>query len=822
LEIGTVRPVDIEETMRSAYLDYAMSVIVSRALPDARDGLKPVHRRILYAMYDMGLRHHTPYKKSARIVGEVLGKYHPHGDSAVYDAMARMAQDFSMRYPLVDGQGNFGSVDGDSPAAMRYTEARLTQIAEEMLGDIERDTVDLVDNFDGSLQEPGVLTSRLPNLLLNGTSGIAVGMATNIAPHSLSELCDAIDHLIGRYTERDEVTAEDLMQFVRGPDFPTGGLIVGTEGIVNAYATGKGKITMRAVTHIEAMRGNRQRIVVTELPYQVNKANLVERIATLVREERIEEITDLRDESDRRGMSIIIELKRGADPNHVLEQLLKHTQLQGTFGYNCLALVDGAPRTLSLKQALLVYIEHRREVIVRRSRFDLERARVRAHILEGLHLALDHLDAVIATIRESSDVDTARTNLMERFDLSEAQAQAILDMQLRRLAALERQKIEDEYAEIIQQIAYLEDLLANPRKILYLIRQDVAELKRKYGDARRTHIVDDAEQSKYATGLVPDLQVRVSVTVQGRIKCTRLHGHDLSSDQAGDSSDPQGTEVQDPDPVQYSFTSGMQSSVLVCLSSGTVYEEKVYQIPEGDLDDPGLPLHSLVRLEEDERAIAILPIGALAEDAYLTMFTVQGKVKRTPLSEVAGARANGVSAISLDEGDELGWALLTSGEQELLITTARGHALRFDESQVLPKGATAGGILGIRLGEGDRVVSVCTVEEEGQVLVSTAGGYAKRTEIAEYPAQGRNTQGVIALHDRYLDLTGPVVSGMMVRPGDEVTFITANGMALHTDVEAIPQSGRTTRGQSAIELEHGDRVVMVARRRATDAGQAVE
>jgi len=822
LEIGTVRPVDIEETMRSAYLDYAMSVIVSRALPDARDGLKPVHRRILYAMYDMGLRHHTPHKKSARIVGEVLGKYHPHGDSAVYDAMARMAQGFSMRYPLVDGQGNFGSVDGDSPAAMRYTEARLTQIAEEMLGDIEKDTVDQVDNFDGSLQEPGVLTSRLPNLLLNGTSGIAVGMATNIAPHSLSELCDAIDHLIGHYAERDEVTAEDLMQFVHGPDFPTGGLIVGTEGIVNAYATGKGKITMRAVTHIEEMRGNRQRIVVTELPYQVNKANLVERIATLVREERIEEITDLRDESDRRGMSIIIELKRGADPNHVLEQLLKHTQLQSTFGYNCLALVDGAPRTLSLKQALLVYIEHRHEVIVRRSRFDLERARVRAHILEGLHLALDHLDAVIATIRESSDVDTARTNLMERFDLREAQAQAILDMQLRRLAALERQKIEDEYAEIIQQIAYLEDLLANPRKILYLIRQDVAELKQKYGDARRTHIVDDADQRKYATGLVPDLQVRVSVTVQGRIKCTRLHAYDLSSGQAGDSSGPQGTEVRDPDPVQYSFTAGMQSSVLVCLSSGTVYEEKVYQIPEGDQGDPGMPLRSLVRLEEDERAIAVLPVDTLAEDAYLTMFTVQGKVKRTPLSEVAGARATGVSAISLDEGDELGWALLTTGGQELLVTTRRGQTLRFDESEVLPKGATAGGILGIRLGEGDRVVSVCTVEENGEVLISTAGGFAKRTGIAEYPAQGRNTQGVIALHDRYLDLTGPVVSGMMVRPGDEVTFITANGMVLYTDAEAIPQSGRTTRGQIAIELEYGDRVVTVARRRATGTGQAVE
>jgi DNA gyrase subunit A len=814
LEIGTVRPIAIEETMRSAYLDYAMSVIVSRALPDARDGLKPVHRRILYAVYDMGLRHNTPHRKSARIVGEVLGKYHPHGDSAVYDAMARMAQDFSMRYPLVDGQGNFGSVDGDSPAAMRYTEARLTQIAEEMLGDIEKDTVDLVDNFDGSLQEPSVLTSRLPNLLLNGTSGIAVGMATNIAPHNLSELCDAIGHLIERYAERDEVQAEDLMQFVRGPDFPTGGLIVGSDGIVNAYATGKGKITMRAVTHIEEMRGNRQRIVVTELPYQVNKANLVERIATLVREERIEDITDLRDESDRRGMSIIIELKRSADPTQVLEQLLKHTQLQSTFGYNCLALVDGAPRTLSLKQALLVYIEHRREVIVRQSRFELERARTRAHILEGLRLALDHLDAVIATIRESNDADTARTNLMERFDLSEAQAQAILDMQLRRLAALERQKIEDEYAEVIQRIAYLEDLLANPRKILYLIHQDVIELKHKYGDTRRTHIVDGDDRPKYAGGLVPDLQVRVSVTRQGQIKRTPLQAYRLPGGGAGPAPSAQGVEVRDPDPVLQSFTAGTQSSALVCTSSGRVYEEKVYQIPEGDCGDPGLPLRNLVRLDDDERVIAVLPVPPLAEKTYLTMFTVQGKIKRALLSEFADARAGGVSAINLDAGDELGWALSTDGKRELLVTTARGQALRLAESEVLPKGAAAGGILGIRLAEGDDVVSVRAVEEDGEVLITTANGVAKRTAMAEYPAQGRNTQGVIALHHRYLDTTGPVVSGLVVRPEDGITFITAKGMALYTDVTAIPQSGRTTRGQVVINLEHDDRIIAVARREA--------
>jgi len=819
LEIGAVRPVAIEETMRDAYLDYAMSVIVSRALPDARDGLKPVHRRILYAMYDMGLRHNTPHKKSARIVGEVLGKYHPHGDSAVYDAMARMAQEFSMRYPLVDGQGNFGSVDGDSPAAMRYTEARLTQIAEEILSDIEKDTVELVDNFDGSLQEPSVLTSRLPNLLLNGTSGIAVGMATNIAPHNLGELCDAIGYLIERYTEHDEVQAEDLMPFVHGPDFPTGGLIFGTDGIVNAYATGKGKITVRAVTHIEEMRGNRQRIVVTELPYQVNKANLVERIATLVREERIEDITDLRDESDRRGMSIIIELKRGAEPSQVLEQLLKHTQLQSTFGYNCLALVDGAPRTLSLKQALLVYVEHRREVVVRRSRFELERARARAHILEGMHLALDHLDAVIATIRESNDVDTARTNLMERFDLSEAQAQAILDMQLRRLAALERQRIEDEYAEIIQRIAYLEDLLANPRKILYLIHQDVIELKHRYGDARRTHIVESDDQPKYASGLAPDLQMRVSVTQQGQIKRTPLQAYRLPDRGAGSAPPAQGVEVLDPNPVVRSFAAGTQSSTLFCTSNGMVYEERIYQIPEGGPGDPGLSMRNLLRLDEDVRVIAVLPAPSLAEESYLTMFTVQGKVKRTLFSEFTDARTGGVSVINLDRGDELGWALCTDGERELLVTTARGQALRFAESEVLPKGAAAGGILGIRLTERDQVVSVCVIEEDGEVLIATANGLAKRTEMAEYPRQGRNTQGVIALHDKYLDATGSVISGLVVRPGDGITFVTANSMALYTDVVAIPQSGRTTRGQVVISLEPDDRVIAVLRREVERAEQ---
>lgn len=811
MEIGTVRQVDIEETMRSAYLDYAMSVIVSRALPDARDGLKPVHRRILYAMHEMGLRHGTPYKKSARIVGEVLGKYHPHGDTAVYESMARLAQGFSMRYPLVDGQGNFGSVDGDSPAAMRYTEARMAPIAQEMLADIDRDTVDMVDNFDGSLPEPTVLTSRLPNLLLNGASGIAVGMATNIAPHNLSELCDAIAYLIERHAEREQVTSGDLAKFVTGPDFPTGGLIVGSEGIRNAYATGKGRITVRAVTHIEEMRGNRHRIVVTELPYQVNKANLIERIAALVRDDKVQDITDLRDESDRRGMSIICELKRGAQPQRVLNQLFKYTQLQVTFGYNCLALVDSTPRTLSLKQALLIYIDHRRKVIVRRSRYELARARDRAHILEGLRTALDYLDAVIATIRESSDVDTARINLIERFDLSEVQAQAILDMQLRRLAALERLKIEDEYTQVIQNIAYLEDLLANPRKVLYLIYEDVNDLKKTYGDGRRTHIVHDGDGSLEAQDLIPDVDVLISITRQGYIKRTPARAYPLHGKQRERMVGVKGMETREEDAVTHVFAVGSRSSALFFSNRGKVYLEKVYQIPETERTARGIPLRNLIRLGDEERVTAALPVADFAEHAYLTLFTVHGKVKRVPLDEFAAVRPSGLIAFALEEGDELGWVVLTDGSRELIATTRGGKALRFTESDVRAKGRTSAGIAGIRLGEGDQVACVSAVEDGAELLVVTQNGFAKRTPLSEYPAQGRNTRGVITLHSKYLDLTGPVVSALVVRPVDQVTLVTADGMALHTEVQAIPELGRSTRGQIVMNVYKGDALTAVAR-----------
>jgi DNA gyrase subunit A len=819
LAAGTIVKVDIEQTMRTSYLDYAMSVIVARALPDARDGLKPVHRRILYAMYDMGLRHRTAHKKSARIVGEVLGKYHPHSDDAVYEAMARLAQDFSMRYPLVDGQGNFGSIDGDSPAAMRYTEARMARIAEEMLADIQKDTVAFAPNFDDSLQEPAVLPARLPNLLLNGSSGIAVGMATNVAPHNLGELCDAIVYLIDRVlgspslAEIDQVTVDDLGQYVQGPDFPTGGLIVGSEAIKNAYATGRGRITMRAVTHIEEMRGNRQRIVVTELPYQVNKANLLERIASLVREERIPDITDLRDESDRRGMSIIIELKRGAHPRQVLGQLLKYTQLQATFGYNCLALVDGEPRTLSLKQALQLYIEHRREVIVRRSQFDLEKARARAHILEGLRIALDQIDAVIRTIRESPDTETARARLRERFVLSELQTQAILDMQLRRLAGLEQQRIEDEYVDVIQMIAYLEDLLANPQKVLYLIRQDIQELKHKYGDARRTHIIHDADGSIEIQDLVPEIRVLISITRQGYVKRTPAKAYHLRGEQKRRMVGVPGMEIREEDSVQRIFAAGSLDGTLFITNQGKVYQERVYQIPEGDRAAQGIPLRNLIRLADGERVTAALAVPDFDADAYLTMITVLGQIKRVPLNEFAAVRANGLLAFNLDPEDELGWVQLTDGRHNLILVTEQGRALRFSEDRVLSKGRTASGVRAIRLSDRDRVAHADADHGAGEYLVVTRHGFGKRIDLSECPIQGRGGGGVTILHRRYLEHTGPVVAGLVVQPEDEVTLITANGMALHGAVEQIPQAGRSARGQIVMNVFKGDRLAAVARSR---------
>ena len=815
MEIGTVKQVDIEKEMKISYLDYAMSVIVSRALPDARDGLKPVHRRILYAMHDMGLHHDRPYKKSARIVGEVLGKYHPHGDAAVYEAMARMAQDFSMRYTLVDGQGNFGSVDGDPPAAMRYTEARLSAIAEEMLTDIGKETVDFTDNFDGSLQEPAVLPAKLPNLLLNGTSGIAVAMATNIPPHNLSELCDALCFLIDHYGELDEVSVEDLMKYVKGPDFPTGGLILGRDGIKNAYATGKGRIVMRAVTRIEEMSHGRHRIVITELPYQVNKASLVERIAELVREGRIVGISDLRDESGRQGMSVVIELKRSAQPRTVLNQLLKYTPLQTTFGVNMLALVDGEPRLLSLKRALQIYVEHRREVITRRTRHELDHARHRAHILEGLRIALANLDAVIATIRKSDSAEQALDNLVRKFKLTEIQARAILDMQLRRLAALEHQKIEDEYVEVIKTIAYLEDLLANPRKILYLIKDDLTELKENYGDGRRTRILSEAVEEFEEEDLIHEEKVLIAITQRSYIKRTPAR---VYRRQERGGRGVMGMTTREEDAVLYLFAASTLDSILFFTNRGKVYQERAYQVPDAGLRGKGMPLVNLLPLEPGELVTAALAVPDLeqADDSagmagsYLTMATQQGKIKRTPLAEFASIRPSGLIAIHLDEGDELGWVKLTHGDQEVIVVTKYGRAIRFSEEEVRPMGRSAGGVMAVKLDDGDQVASMDVVRPQSDLLIVTTKGYGKRTPLSEYPAQSRNGRGVVTLGSRYLDKTGPISAARVVEEGDEVTFISAEGMVLRTDVDSIPRMGRSTRGSKVMNLRGGDVIASVA------------
>ena len=607
MDIGSVKHVDIDDQMRAAYLDYAMSVIVSRALPDARDGLKPVHRRILYAMHDMGIRSNSPYRKSARIVGEVLGKYHPHSDAAVYDAMARMAQDFSMRYTLVDGQGNFGSVDGDAPAAMRYTEARLARLAEEMLADIDKDTVDFTDNFDGSLQEPLFLPGRAPNLLLNGASGIAVGMATNVPPHNLKELAGAINYMIDHFDSVEDIPLENLVNYMPGPDFPTGGVIVGNEGILQTYSTGRGRIVLRGLAHIEEMRGNRYRIVITEIPYQVNKTTLIERIADLARSGRLDDISDLRDESDRRGMSIIIELKRTAQPKKVLNQLYKYTPLQTTFGAQMLALVKGEPRLLNLKRTLQIFIEHRNEVVTRRTKFDLNKARERAHILEGLLQALRYLDEVIDTIRKSRDAEIAKTRLIQRFDLSERQAQAILDMQLRRLAALERQKIEDDYQELLKQIAYFEDLLLNPKKILDLIKQDMDELVERYGDERRTHIAPDASEEFSEEDLIPDEAILISITEQGYIK--RMAAKTFRAQQRGGRG-VTGHATKEEDEVLYMFPARTLDTILFFSDRGKIYSEKAYQIPDADRTARGIPIVNVLALSPDETITAAVAVPA--------------------------------------------------------------------------------------------------------------------------------------------------------------------------------------------------------------------
>jgi len=807
MEIGTVQQVDIDEQMRGAYLDYAMSVIVARALPDARDGLKPVHRRILYAMHDMGIRSNTPHRKSARIVGEVLGKYHPHGDVAVYDTMARLAQDFSMRYLLIDGQGNFGSIDGDPPAAMRYTEARLNRQAEELLLDIDKETVDFVDNFDASLQEPTVLPARLPNLLLNGTTGIAVGMATNIPPHNLRELASAIRFLVDEYERMDEIGVEDLMRHVPGPDFPTGGTIIGIEGIKQAYSTGKGRLVLRATAHIEEMSGGRHRIVITEIPYQINKTGLIERIAELARDGRLDDISDLRDESDRRGMSLIVELRRGAQPKKVLNKLFKYTPLQTTYGVQMLALVDGEPRVLSLKRALQVYIEHRRAVITRRSQFELRKAQARAHILDGLLIALANIDAVIETIRKSKDSEAAKARLMERFSLSEIQAVAILDMQLRRLAALEREKIETEHKEVLKRIAQLEDLLAHPKKLLAVIRDDLSQVEQAYGDDRRSKIAIDASEELREEDLVADEAVLVSITERGYVKRVAATAYRR---QGRGGRGVMGHSMRGEDEVMMLFPARSLDTVLFFSDRGKVYSEKAYQIPDASRTDRGVSMVNILAVEADETITATVTVPNFESANYCTMVTRKGKIKRVQLSEFAAVRPSGLIAISLDKGDELGWVRLTSGKNEIILVTEAGQALRFHEKLVRPMGRPAAGMRAIALRAKDQVASMDVVEAKGDLLVVTKKGYGKRTPLKEYTPKGRATSGVLTLSKEKLSLTGRIAAARVVHAEDDLTIISSGGIMLRTKVGQVKQAGRATMGVRVVDLKDKDEVASVA------------
>ncbi len=816
MEAGDIQHVDINHEMRSAYLDYAMSVIVARALPDARDGLKPVHRRILYAMHDMGIRATGAHKKSARIVGEVLGKYHPHGDSAVYESMARMAQDFSLRYTLVDGQGNFGSIDGDSPAAMRYTEARMGKLAEEMLVDFEKATVDFTLNFDDSLEEPSVLPSRLPNLLLNGSSGIAVGMATNIPPHSLSELSNALIYMIDNYDNVDEIAVDQLMEFVTGPDFPTGGIIVGREGIVQAYSTGKGRVIMRGTAHIEEMRAGRYKIVVTEIPYQINKTSLIERIAELARSGKIDSISDLRDESDRRGMSIVIELKRGSQPKKVLNQLYKYTTLQSTFGVQMLALVGNEPKLLSLKRSLQIFIEHRQEVITRRTQYDLDKARARAHILDGLLIALDNIDAVIETIRSSADVDEARTNLMERFKLSELQAQAILDMQLRRLAALERWKIEEEHKEVMAKIAYYEDLLAHPRKILALIKEDLDELQGKYGDERRTRIAANASSDLNEEDLVEDESVLVSITERGYVK--RVVAKTFRTQGRGGRG-VKGHTTKDKDEVMMMIPARTLDTILFFSDKGKVYSEKTYQIPEASRTGKGISIVNILALDGDEKITAAISVRSFDDASYCTLATLKGRIKRVELSEFASVRPSGLIAMGLNDDDKLGWARLTSGNDEVILVTEQGKALRYSEKEVRPMGRPAAGVIGIRLTKGDKMTTMDVVEPDSTLLTVTENGVGKQTPLKEYSAKGRGTQGILTIDKNAIPIVGKIVAARVVQPEDHLTLMSTGGVIIRLKVKEVKTAGRATRGVHLMRVQDGDTVGAVARIAAEDLKQ---
>lgn len=799
---GKIEHVEIADEMRSSYLDYAMSVIVGRALPDVRDGLKPVHRRVLYGMHDAGMQPNRPYRKCARIVGDVMGSYHPHGDSAIYDTLVRMAQDFSTRYPLVDGHGNFGSVDGDAAAAMRYTECRLAKIATELLRDIEADTVDFVPNYDESREEPTVLPARFPNLLVNGSSGIAVGMATNIPPHNLGETIDATVALI----EDPTLDTASLMRLLKGPDFPTGGIIIGREGIREAYETGRGRVLVRAKVHTEPIKQGKTAIIVTEIPYQVNKAQMIEKIAELVREKKISEISDLRDESDRSGMRIVIELKREAIPRVVLNKLYKHTAMQATFGIINIALVDGIPKTLALKDILRHYIAHQREVVVRRTRYELDKARKRAHILEGLLVAIANLDEVIRIIRSSEDTEAARTNLMARFDLSEEQAQAIVDLRLRQLTALERHKLEEEHRDLVERIAYLESVLASDAKVYEIIREELLEVKAMYNDARRTEIAPSEGEIDIEDMIAVEEMV-ICVTKSGYVKRMPVSGYRL---QHRGGMGVSGMDLKDGDYIEHLFITTTHHYLLFVTSRGKIYRLKVHELPLGSRQSKGRALVNLLPLAQGEQVKAVIATKDFKDAAHLVFATRKGQVKKTEFKEYdTRLRADGLIAINLREDDELIAVELTTGDDDLILVSSEGKAIRFHETGVKPTGRDTKGVAGMALPGRHQVVGMATARNDLDLVCVTTGGYGKRTPMSEYRTQKRGGRGVITIKDA--PGRGDLVAVCPAREDHELLLVSQEGVLIRTPVKQISCMGRNTMGVRIMKLNAGDRVSSVAR-----------
>ena len=806
-------PVYIEEEMRESFMAYAMSVIISRALPDVRDGLKPVHRRVLYAMYDVGNTSDKAYKKSARLVGDIMGKYHPHGDTAIYDTIVRMAQDFNLRYPLVDGQGNFGSIDGDNPAAMRYTEIRMTGLAEEMLTDIEKETVDFIANYDDSLKEPTVLPSRIPNLLINGSAGIAVGMATNIPPHNLSEVIDGLVALI----ENPEITVKELMSYIPGPDFPTGGFIHGTEPIVQGYQTGKGIIQMRGKAFVETVkRTGKEQIVISEIPYMVNKARLIEQIALLLEEKKIEGIGVPRDESDREGMRIVIELKRDATSDIVLNQLYKHTALQESFGINLLAISDGKPKLLNLKDALKAFIDHRKEVVTRRTAYDLRKAEERLHVLEGYRIALDNLDAVITLIRNSSDPKVAKEGLVANFALSEIQAQAILDLRLQRLTGLERDKIMEEHRETLELIAELRAILADEKEIYKIIVEELKEIKEKYGDERRTQIVERSDEISIEDTIV-DEDMAVTISHEGYIKRNPVT---LYRAQRRGGKGKIGTTTREEDFVEYLFIASMHSYILFFTTIGKVYWIKVHELPQASRAARGKPIVNLLNLEPGERVSAFLSVREFQEGRYIVFATKNGLIKKTELMAYANPRASGIRAIGLEERDEVIGVQLTDGQQEIILSTADGQSIRFKEEQVRATGRGTFGVVGMKLDPGDKVVSMEILSPGADVLTVSEGGYGKRTAMDEYRLQSRGGKGVITM--KTTDKTGSVIGVQQVTEEDQLMLVTNGGKIIRLRIKDIRVIGRNTQGVRLIDVEEGERVVSLARLAEREEDEDVE